>query len=522
MVFALPAHYLIAASCTVLKHNPPTDADKAFLAADFAKAETLYTADVAAHPGDIDATAGLVRTLLREQKVNDAAEAVRTALDAAPKAADGNPASAPLLTLLGELKIRQGEPWEVEPIIFKSYKIDPCNPRTRLLFARFSEINSRYATARQQILLAHQFDPEDPEITAAWLQTLPLAQRVTEMGAYLAAPNGNDQDTLNKMQADLERWKKQAGESPRACRLVSTAAPADIPFITLVLSHWSNAFGLAAELNGAATRLQLGAGEGGLTVYRSVADRAGLKRLSPSQPGGPMGKPSYRASADNIKIGNLEFKDCTVKVIDSSNPNDDGDGLIGMDVFSDYLVTVDYPMHKVQLGPLPVRPAEGAAPVPSLRTTTLDEAGIAPTAVYDRFIAPEMKDYSQIYRVANNLILPAALNASKVKLFILDLGASETNISPGVAMDMSKVHEQDMGGGRKKMVVDEITYNFAHMSQKVNGVVSADMSTATKSVGMDISGTIGANTFELLIMHIDYRDGLLKFDYIPNRGYQPK
>jgi hypothetical protein len=60
------------------------------------------------------------------------------------------------------------------------------------------------------------------------------------------------------------------------------------------------------------------------------------------------------------------------------------------------------------------------------------------------------------------------------------------------------------------------------MSQKVNGVVSADMSTATKSVGMDISGTIGANTFELLIMHIDYRDGLLKFDYIPNRGYQPK
>jgi hypothetical protein len=103
----------------------------------------------------------------------------------------------------------------------------------------------------------------------------------------------------------------------------------------------------------------------------------------------------------------------------------------------------------------------------------------------------------------------------------LNLGAPETNISFGVAMDVSKVHEQTIPWGDGKMkVADEITYNFAHMAQKVNGVVTTDMSSISKSTGMEISGFFGANTFQLLIMHIDYRDGVVKFEYIPNRGYK--
>jgi Flp pilus assembly protein TadD len=524
-VFVFPAQSLFAASCSVVKHNAPTDADKAFLAADFAKAESLYKADVAAHPGDPDAISGLVRTLLREQKVLDAEEAVHAALDAAPKAANGNPNSAPLLTLLGEVKLRQGEPLEVEPIVIQSYKLDPCNPRTRLLYARYSEINSRFATARQQIGFAHQFDPEDPEIRAAWIQTLPMTQRIAEMEAYLSAPNGNDPETVHKMQADLALWKKQAGEPVRACRLVSTAAPADLPFLRLGVSGGDlltmqsvRAFGIRVELNNAPASLQLGAGDGGLAVYRNIADHAGLKRLTESRPGGPGGKPFYLAYADAIKVGSLEFKDCTVKVIDSSSPpmQDDTNGLIGMDVFSDYLVTIDYPMRKIKLGPLPMRPTEGTAPAPSLRTTSPADAGVAQDAVYDRFVDPEMKDYTQFFRVGDNVILPVLINASKLKLFILDLGASESNISAGVAMDVTKIHERP-GPGPKTFEADEITYNFAHMSQKVTNVATANTSAISASLGIDISGNIGANTFQLLTMHIDYRDGLIKFDYVPGR-----
>jgi hypothetical protein len=283
------------------------------------------------------------------------------------------------------------------------------------------------------------------------------------------------------------------------------------------------------SLNSTTARLQLGAGEGGLTVYRPVAERAGLKRLTPSEPGPfPGAKPTYTAYADSVKVGGLEFHDCTVKVIDASSPDDDGDGLIGIDVFSDFLLTVDYPMRKLQLAPLPVRPQQAAAPTPSLQTDRTQDAELTGAQPTDRYIAPEMKDYTQIYRAGKSLILPAGLTGEKVKdpsaaavkLFILNLGAMETNVSFGVAMDVSKVQEKNLPGGGKIKIADEIIYNFAHMSQKVNGVVTADTSAESKDVGMEISGDFGANTFKLLIMHIDYRDGLVKFEYIPNRGYQ--
>jgi hypothetical protein len=36
-----------------------------------------------------------------------------------------------------------------------------------------------------------------------------------------------------------------------------------------------------------------------------------------------------------------------------------------------------------------------------------------------------------------------------------------------------------------------------------------------------VSGLIGANTLAQPTMHIDYRDGLVKFDYDPSRGLPP-
>jgi len=515
-VLGLPARSLFGISCSVVKHGAPSEASKALLAADLAKAEALDRADLAKTPADEELLGGLIHALLGQQKIQDAAATVKTALAAAPK-------SAALLTLRGEVELRQGEPWTAEQTVLASYKLDPCNPRTRLLYALIAQLNSRYATARQQLGLAHQFDPEDPEIRAAWLQSLPLDQRIAKTDAYLATPTGDDPQALAQTRADLDRWKKQAAQPVRACRLTSTAASGEVPFIKLLgYAGHTRASGLEMGLNSTTARLQLGAGEGGLSVYRSVAERAGLKRVSETEgPIIPGAKPFYTAYADSIKVGGLEFHDCTLKVIDSGSPFDDGDGLIGIDVFSDFLLTVDYPMRKLQLGPLPAGPQGTPAPVPSLRTDRTSDSGAASAQPTERLIAPEMKDYTQIYRIGNSLILPAALNGDKVKLFILDVGTPETSVAPEIAKQVSKTHEMTPAwGGAKMLVADEINFAFAHMSQKITGVVASDTSMATKSSGMDISGFIGANTFQLLILHVDFRDGLLKFEYIPNRGYK--
>ena len=137
-----------------------------------------------------------------------------------------------------------------------------------------------------------------------------------------------------------------------------------------------------------------------------------------------------------------------------------------------------------------------------------------------------MKDWTQIFRSGSNLILPAALNGQEVKLFELNTGALETSTSADVARAVAKVYEQESpfggpdGKPQKRLIADDITFNFAHLSQKVMGVVAQDTSMASALAHTEISGFIGANTFQVLIMHIDYRDGLVKFEYIPNRGYK--
>jgi hypothetical protein len=516
-VLSLPAHLLFAVSCPVVKHGPPSEAELALRTAMYAKAEALYQAEIAKHPNDAELTAGLVHALLGDQKVQQAADAVKAALAATPNV-------APLLTLEGEVVLREGNPWDVEPIVLASYKLDPCNPRTRLLYARYQKVNSKYATAQQQILLAHQFDPEDAEIREAWIETLPLTERIAETEKYLSDSADADVAVVGRLKSQLNIWKKLASEPPSACQLVSTAAPADLPFISLLGNAGHvRAFGLDVALNGNSNRMEIGGAEGGLTLYKAAAERAKLRRITASEGGGGPVKPSYLAHADSIKVGSLEFKDCVVKVIDGNSLNDDGDGLIGMDVFSNYLVTVDYPMHKVKLGALPLRSGETAAATASLKTTSASLGDLSPahSLPVDRVIAPEMKEYSQIYRVGDGLILPAVLNATKVKLFNLDLGAQTTSVAPAVAKEVSKVYEKNLWG-QKVLVADEITFNFAHLSQKVNSVVAADTSMESRFAGMEISGTIGANTFSVLTMHIDYRDGLVKFDYIPDRGYTMK
>ena len=76
------------------------------------------------------------------------------------------------------------------------------------------------------------------------------------------------------------------------------------------------------------------------------------------------------------------------------------------------------------------------------------------------------------------------------------------------------------GEVQKVYSADEITFRFANLTQKVDDVVAFDTSKTSKDAGVEISGLLGAVTLRQLTIHIDYRDGLVKFDYDPKRGYR--
>lgn len=532
-----PLERMAATTCSVTQHAAPTEADKALLTADYAKAATLYQAGLAIHPGDMELTIGLVHALLHQQKVQEAADAVKASLAIAPK-------SAALLTLRGEVEYRAGTPWAAEHSAVESNNLDVCYGRNHLLAADLERINSNYSASRRQLELAHKLDPEDPQIRGEWIRTLPLKQRIAEAEAYLAEPRGLDEEDARHWRLFLENQKKLAAEPHKACHLVSPMTATEIPFANIMRDALHRAaFGLDVKLNGRNARLEIDTGADGLIVTRSVAQHAGLKPFSETEMSGvgDQGyKPGYNAYADTIRIGKLEFQDCAVRVLDSRS-NLDVDGLIGMDVFSQFLVTLDYPMRKLLLGSLPPRPGETAG-TPVLRTSggERDDADTAAKAqaqdaaaaanvngLHDRYVAPEMKDYLPVYRVGHMLVQPASLGNNKLKLFLLDTGAMTTTISPEAAREVTKIRSEDFfkvkglsGDVNKVFLADEVTFHFAHLYQKVNGVMAYDISHISKNANMEISGFIGANTLNQLTIHIDYRDGLVKFDYDPKRGYQ--
>ncbi len=537
----LAAQSALAANCPVLHDPPPTDADKALLAADYAKAESLYRTALAASPGDVHLTTGLVLALLRDQKLQDAADTVNTALEAAPN-------SPPLIALRAEVELRAGEPWTAAQSVVQSLNLDPCYPRAHLIYSNILDLNSLYATGRAQLLMAHQLDPDDPDIRGSWMMTLPIKQRIPEIEDYLSAPRGDDADGIKHLKQYLEHLLRLADQPRKPCRLVSQTTSTQIHIETLMRDATRmEGYGLYIKLNNHQTRLEIDTGAGGIVISRDAAKRAGLKAFSENAVGG-LGddgeKKGYTAYADSIRIGELEFQNCAVQVTDNPGPADI-DGLIGMDVLSRFLVTLDYPGHKLLLDPLPPRPDDQPGASNKLNTgenqdsdedSPAQSAQNAPAAAEnapqkpaangprDRYIAPEMSDYTKVLREGHDLIIPTQINGSKVKLFILDTGSFATIISPQAARDVTKVRGDSsmivkgVSGEVKKLYkADRITFNFAHLSQQVQDVVSLDMTRISKDEGMEISGFLGATTLFELTIHIDYRDGLVKFDYDPRR-----
>jgi predicted aspartyl protease len=538
-LFGVPP--IFADECHVAAAHLPSDAESAFLHAEYDKATTLYRAQLQQHPNDPEITDELVRVLLRQQKVEEASDVVRKALTAEPK-------SAALLVARGEVEYRQGMPWLAAVTANDALKIDICDARLHLLLSKLFHLSSMYAKAEQELGMAHALDPGDPDIHSAWIETLPISQRVIQLEAYLASPSGDDAEDVRHETMYLESLKKRVAEPRKPCRLVSSSVSTEIGFAPLMEdATLIRAFGLDVKLNGHVSRLEIDTGAGGILVSRSVAQRAGLKAFSKEEIegiGSDGAKKGYTAFADSIQIGSLEFHDCVVRVLDSREVVG-SDGLIGMDVFAQYLVKLDYPARKLGLSPLPPRP-DGSSQGSSLATQdeadedassgpgTDSKGAASPPAKpapgrHDRYIAPTMKEYYPVYRVGHQLLMPTGINQGRTKLFVLDTGSWTTTISRDAALETGKVRRDEFmeiqgisGKVDKAYSIDHVTLDFAGLRQPADQLVSFDTSSISKNVGVEVSGLIGATTLRQVTTYIDYRDGLVKFEYDQNRGYRVK
>lgn len=530
---------LASVNCHVALPHKPSDAETAQMRGNYEEAEKLYRQMLQPDPGNVEATVGLVRALLSEQKVSDAQATIDSALQKAPQ-------SVPLLTALGEVQYRKGAILDAEKTADQAILLGPCDSALRLFRARIFRLNSMYASAQGEIVTAHKLDPYDPEIQEMWTNTLPLKERIEALQQYLAQADGLSPELARRAQFQLAYLRDRAANPGKSCHLVSAVNSTEIPFAALMsdATHVA-AWGLDVRFNNKNARLEVDTGASGLYISRSVAERAGLKPAIQSEAYGIGDKgpqSGYTAYADSIRIGNLEFRDCLVEVSDRRSVVD-RDGLIGADVFSNFLVTLDYPWRKMTLAPLPPRPGEESAPV-TLTTEQASQqdsagnnteandkektAGVTPVhGPYNRYIAPEMKDYTPVYRIGHNMIVPTMLNNKTVRLFIVDTGAFGTIVSPEAAREVTKVsadsymHVKGISGDVNHVYSgDKVVVHFAHLQQEIDNVVSFDNSNISKGLGTEISGFLGIDLLHFLTISIDYRDDLMKFAYSADRGYQ--
>jgi tetratricopeptide (TPR) repeat protein/predicted aspartyl protease len=496
--------------------TPPTPqavALRLYRTGKFEEAADAYTKLAPTDPAT--AYAGLTRVYLRQKRSDDAYAAIDKAVALAPDSADVGVA-------LAEVYYRQGKIHDADRELVKVVNSGGRSARAYLDLARVAETASYYARAKKMIELAYRLDPDDPDVHREWIGTLPREQRVAELKKYLDGETDDDAKDRSDLTRLLSLLQEEAGQPHRSCRQVNQIHFTQTKLEPLMTNPQNvRGYGLSVNVNGANAKLLLDTGAGGIVIDRKIAEKAGIKALVQTEIGGvgsKNGASGYIGVADTIKIGELEFHDCMVHVVDKRSVLDD-DGLIGADVFQHYLVEINLPDAKFGLSELPVDPKDaGESPA------SLESSAAGKSTWHDPYVSPEMKDFTGVYRVGHMLLIPTWLNGKPPKNFLIDTGAFDNTIDTGAAREVTKLHGDDYdqvkglsGRVAKLYTADKVKIRFSRFEQDRNDLIAFDLSGISNSAETEVSGTLGFAMLRMLDIKIDYRDGLVDFTFDKNR-----
>jgi len=470
-------------ACPSIAATPASPADSAYSEGRYADAESLYQQALAQQPQDVELSAALVRAFLHEGKVSQASKQVDTTVAA-------NPHAAPALTALGEVQLRQGEPWLALQTLDKAAASDPCYARTHLIRSRVLRIDSMYASERAELQTAYDINPEDPDIQHAWLSIVSQAHEIEGIDQALATTKDIDTETRQKAEARMHAMMPLLSENSQTCQVLPASTSATLPLQPSFadVKH-IDGYRLEVQLLQSKAKLILDTAASGLYISKTLADQNGLKQ------GG--GDPPGTVRVDSVRIGPMEFRDCIVGV--SNTPfAGNADGFIGTDIFSSWLITLDYRLAKMILEPLP-------------RQTALLPG--------DRFAPPELAGFTPIYHRRQYLLVPLTFGNKSRKLFILATGMRFSAMTSETAHSLSKMTvnftnpEQTAQGTKVQFYREIFDFQLADLQQIHQGhILELDPSVVDRNAGFEIAGMLGLDVLQPLTLHLDYRDGLVKFE----------
>jgi tetratricopeptide (TPR) repeat protein len=461
-----------------------SEARQLFRQADFRGAAAAFRKIVEAQSSE-EAYSWLVRSLLK-------ADDVKAAEESSQKAVAALPASAMVHAARGDVYFRRGMIPQAEDEYRAALKLDNQSARAWLGQGKIDAVYVRHAKAKAAVGKAHELDPKDNDAFYEWAVWLPYPQNVAALEQHLAEFH-NDPEQERHEHEYKELVKALAGRKVWVPAREVERTEIKMELLTTGPAMALRGYGLRVRLNDRATvTLLLDTGSSGVTITRKLAEKIGASKLAEQGIEG-VGKSGpavgYKAWVDKVEIGNLEFHDCFVQ----ATPREiaEIDGIIGTDVFSKYLITLDPAGHKLRLEPLPGR----------------DEGGPA----------AQEEEFTRAFRFGHFLLVPTEVGKRAAGLFVIDSGSNANTISPELAKLIPNMRAFNVpmsgvsGTVNSELVAEDATLRFAKVNRTGKRINTVDLHSVSKDLGVEISGQIGFSAMENLKVTIDYRDGAVRF-----------
>jgi tetratricopeptide (TPR) repeat protein len=491
IVKILVSFLLVAFAPLSWAQNAPATDDSAAMAnahtlfrqADFRGAAAAFRKIVEARPS-AEAYAGLVRSLLK-------ADDVKAAEESSQRALVGFPESAIIHAERGDVYYRRGLIPQAGDEYRAALKLDDKCARAWLGQGKVDAVYVRRSQSKTAIAKAHDLDAQDSDAFYEWAIRLPYPENVAALERHLAEFH-NDPEEERHEREYKDFVKALTGRKTWILAREVERTEIKMEALTVGAHFVLRGYGIRARLNDRATvTLLVDTGSSGITITRKLAEKIGASKLSEQAIEG-VGKSGpavgYKAWVDKVVIGDLEFHDCFVQ----ATPREiaEVDGIIGMDVFSQYLLTLDLPARKLRLEPMPARGNDG------------------PPA--------ETEAFSQAFSVGHFLLLPAEVGKKATGLFVVDSGSNANTISPELARSIPEMRafNSSMSGAsgvvNSAFIADAAMLRFAKVNRS-DRISTLDLHSVSKDLGIEVSGQIGFSAMQDMKLTIDYRDGLVRF-----------
>jgi tetratricopeptide (TPR) repeat protein len=470
---------------------------------------TAFQAVIDADSHNGSAYAGLIRSLLRTHKSEEADLVARRVLHEAANDSAARTAAA-------DVDMRFNRFLEAQTGYLRAMQLDDSNARARLGLGRLARATSNRNMAYRYIERAYELDPNDPDILVTWMYQNPdPSKKVELMEKYIKLLDSPSPEHVEGMRRYIE-FLKEYGD--HEATLESPYQHYSLPLEKMfykpgVIRGW----GMQIVINGnKPVRFMLDTGASGLTIGKKLADKLGIKLTAHGSEMYGIGDQGAVATtfgiADKVEVGGVKFANVLIDV-SSKNAILDDVGLIGSDVFRDFQLTLDLSADSLDLDPFPNYDLKAKD---RFRT--------------DRKIPPGWEHATQVFMHGHSILVPTVLgtkpDAPKL-FFILDTGASENLISISAAKRVTHVggSDDELRGisGKVKNVYNarKATLIFGGYKQENREITAIDLNERSDDAGIEIGGFLGKDLLARFRLRIDYRDGLVEFTYVEHNSVHP-